>query len=190
MNRIDEEIRAHYADKALPEARVEAILRGGTRRESWRQWLRGIAAAAAVVVVAAGLYRHNDTTLLADRVFAEVALNHRKNLAVEVEGTRLEEVQQGLDRLDFSILSAAEVMGPDYALVGGRYCSIQGELAAQLKVVEQAQGRRWTVYVVPLNDDLAAIVGSGKTMAGVRIELVERAGMFLALAVDVGGRGR
>ena len=185
MNSIEKRIEDHYNNKQMPEARVDALLRRGSGRRKLRERLRVWAVAAALLVAATGLYRYWQQGELAERVFVEVAMNHRKNLTVEVASGRYETVQQGLDRLDFSILPAAETLGPQYALLGGRYCSIQGRLAAQLKVQDRRLQKAQTLYVAQLHPSLAEIVPLTQERDGVRIRLWSADGRFFALAEDM-----
>lgn len=181
MKRIEQVVQAHYADKKLPAERVEALLQQGSGRHKLRRRIWTMAVAAALVVACMGLYGHLQQEALSERVIAEVAMNHRKNLAVEVASGRYEAVQQQLDRLEFSILPAAAELGPTYALVGGRYCSIQGQLAAQLKVRDEGIGQIRTLYVASMNSALAEIVPREEILDGMQIRLWSANGRFFAL---------
>jgi RNA polymerase sigma factor (sigma-70 family) len=63
------------------------------------------------------------------------------------------EEREALDRLDFDLEPTA-VRLAGLALVGGRYCSIQGQIAAQLKVVDPASKEILTLYVTRIDDEL------------------------------------
>lgn len=80
--------------------------------------------------------------------------NHRKQLAPEVVSSSWEETQGYLNRLSFSITPTDWSPLSDQVLVGGRYCSIQGELAAQLLLQNQATGRMCSLYIAPATPEL------------------------------------
>jgi len=99
---------------------------------------------AAVVVLALGL-PHFVTAMRASLLVAvaqEIAYNHHKGADVDVRSERYEVVQANLDRLGFSLLPTSGTLLTQYALEGGRYCSIHDRLAAQLKVCHRETGDR------------------------------------------------
>ncbi len=68
------------------------------------------------------------------RIADEVATNHLKMKPLEVEGFEIAEVQGHFSKLDFVPYSAEPLAkNVQIALAGGRYCSIQGVKAAQLR---------------------------------------------------------
>jgi len=69
-------------------------------------------------------------------------------------------------------------------LIGGRYCSIQGGLAAQLKVRSKASGKVATLYVTTLTDKLQRIKGQRVVQDNVDIHLWQQQGRFFGLATD------
>ena len=183
---LDAALRRHYRGKSLPAARIDEILGAGARTSSPRSsvyyWLTGVA--AVLVVGFTGVYTamHHSFT---QAVYREVAMNHRKQLAVEVAAQQYEQVQSGLGRLDFSVIPNPDApLATDYALVGGRYCSIQGGLAAQLKLSDPASGESVTLYVTPLTDRLSEVASSQDVVDGVTIRTWRDDERFFALARD------
>lgn len=67
-------------------------------------------------------------------IAAEVSYNHLKLKPLEVANTQLSNVTQYFKKLDFNPLGSSQVLGLSSALIGGRYCSIQGNIAAQLRM--------------------------------------------------------
>ena len=88
---LDAALRRHYRGKSLPAARIDEILGAGARTSSPRSsvyyWLTGVA--AVLVVGFTGVYTamHHSFT---QAVYREVAMNHRKQLAVEVAAQQYE----------------------------------------------------------------------------------------------------
>ena len=191
---MDDAIRDYYRSKTLSVDRVEAILRSssasssstrrGRRRAGRLYWISGIAATLAVGLLGAHLALVRAT--LADSVLREVAMNHQKGLAVEVAADRYDHVQEKLDRLGFSVQPGDDALLSGYDLVGGRYCSIQGGIAAQLKVRDRKTGGLLTLYVTDLTETLDDIGPGGRVFDGVRIRLWTEDSRFFALA---GGQG-
>jgi anti-sigma factor RsiW len=135
-----------------------------------------------LLIAFVGLQNHLESSALKERVLAEVAMNHRKQLDVEFVADQYLQLQQELDRLDFSIVPKGSALTRNYRLVGGRYCSIQGQLAAQLKVEDKMSGEWLTLYIAPLNDELQRLSSSDQTHSGVYIRLWQEDERFFALA--------
>ncbi len=106
----------------------------------------------AVLLVAAVLFavlalpeRWNPGVSLPEKIAREVARNHLKMKPMELESSSMTEVGHFFTRLDFNpITSQVFPIGED-RLLGGRYCSIQGITAAQLRY-RDAQGQPVTLY--------------------------------------------
>ena len=85
---------------------------------------------------------------LAERIANEAALNHLKKRPLEVYGVDLADVRPYFDELDFRLIETRMLAASDGQLLGGRYCSVQGEPAAQLEM-HDASGRSQSLYQAP-----------------------------------------
>lgn len=185
MNDLDRDVRDYYDGQALDEARIDDILQAarGDRRSD-RVWYWRIAAVVAVLLIAFPVLHLELTNRdLSERVLGEIAMNHKKQLAVEVAAVDFESLQTGLDRLEFPIRPPKALVG-GMELVGGRYCSIQGSLAAQIKMRDPASGEIRTLYATTLNPDLETVGGQSAVHDGVAISLWTEQGVFFGLAED------
>ena len=88
-----------------------------------------------------------------------------------------------MQRLDFSLDLPADIQR-NFQLIGGRYCSIQGGLAAQLKVRNRVNGAVSTLYVTTLTEKLARIKEQHVLQGRVDIHLWRQQGRFFGLATD------
>ena len=66
-------------------------------------------------------------------------------------------------------------------LAGARYCSVQGCMAAQVSVVDEA-GESWTLYQVRPDERLAKLDAAKIEIDGVDVELWREAGLVMGLA--------
>lgn len=84
-------------------------------------------------------------------IATEVVDNHLKLKPLDIETNSITNARRFLDQLDFSpihSINAEQRFGlQSQRLIGGRYCSIQGTTAAQLRYRDQALLR--TLYQVP-----------------------------------------
>ncbi|MBT6145190.1 MAG: hypothetical protein HOH74_07160 [Gemmatimonadetes bacterium] len=168
-------------DRGLADDRVERILTEGrtASRRSWRPvWMTGVA--AMLLLGLGGLHLQRQESSLRHAVLVEIAMNHDKDLQAEITTTSYADVVTALDRVDFAIAPASQI--PDAALTGARYCSIQGQLAALLKL--RIDARRHTLYVTRATDWLTSLAPYEATHDGVDIHLWTEADRFYALAVD------
>ncbi len=186
MKTLEQQVRDYYGAQALPVERVQSIVQLGHAVTPSRKlaWAMGAAAAFALVAVILLVFNRPPQGDLTQLVFAEIAKNHAKHIAPEVATDRYEEVQAKLSRLDFSARPAAEFLLKDFQLVGGRYCSVQSEFAAQLKLRENASGETCTLYVVPLTPVLRQVKPDTRVVNGVRVQVWSEDGRLFGLARD------
>lgn len=184
MRNFDETIKKYYSGKLLPAEKVEAILlkSAGLRKSLFGRYYQLAGMAAVLLIVFAGLYWQLNQTTITQGVLTEIAMNHHKRLNVEVASDQYQVVQEKLDRLDFSIFPDRKDLIDNYTLIGGRYCSIHGGLAAQLKVRDKVSGELLTLYVTKLTDELEGITPLNTELDGVQIRLWKENGRFFALA--------
>lgn len=193
---LDKQIKAHYREQTLSENKLAQLLaqtaladgRDGTAHRGglWRWPSRVGAVAASLIValfVAQLMWEKPAEFLWQVRAAQEIALNHRKQLEAEFVATDIESLRAQMGKLDFSLIAPARLASSGLRIVGARYCSIQGHLAAQLKLENDA-GELYTLYQT--HD--AGLISSGdqRTEVGnVDIVLWEELGMFFGLAKSI-----
>lgn len=74
---------------------------------------------------------------LAELVLKEAALNHRSKFKFDVVASDVESLVKGMSRLDFSVDLPA-TLASGFELIGGRYCTLGGHLAAHMRLKEHA----------------------------------------------------
>jgi len=145
-----------------------------------------IAALTAAIVICLLVADHDERQRAMERaVCAEVVMNHTKHSPLEIISSRYSEVQAGLSRLDFSITPANSTILETYRLMGGRYCSIQGVPAAQLRVQDIRSGKECTLYAVKAAGKLQGITADVDSMDGIRVEVWRQDNVLFALAEKI-----
>jgi len=91
---------------------------------------------------------------VAELIAEEVAYNHLKLKPMEVSSSSLNDMRSYFSELDFSLSQSKYIVDKGLKLVGGRYCSIQGEAAAQLRMQDENTGDMQIVYQAPYNKEL------------------------------------
>lgn len=182
MDNVEEAVKAYYTSQTLSDDRVALILREG-------RWVRSripralkqaagwmfLLALAGLVVLSPWRNR------LEIQTAKEVAGNHLKHLPPEIASGNFRRIKQALPRIAFPLAPDNPAALSDLELEGGRYCSIQGELAAQL-AFRDPKNRQHTLYVAPLSSDLSCIDPGTYPAKGVAVRFWRDSGRLYALA--------
>lgn len=196
--RLNEHVKDHYTQQTLRQEKLEQLLAqadtpGATPRVkrstygfAWqaafrKPWMRTAFAALMIVAVPLMLWQmasNNDWSAVAAR---EIALNHKKQLAVEFPAMDYASLRAQMSKLDFVLTAPARLPIDGLQVVGARYCSIQGHLAAQVRL-QDSDGRIYTLYQrtllgVPVLEGVQEHV-----IDGVHIREWQEAGLFFGLA--------
>lgn len=177
----DQPLRDYYASQRLDETAVQRIhenaaIGAGTGsarpwRTGWRVQPWAAVLALAFVLGAGALVWSVAIPGPTARIDAEVRTNYAKDLEPEVEADDFKTLAVGLPRLGFGLAPSTEA-GPlvGWQVEGGRYCSLAGELAAQINLSD-AQGRRSLLYVVPLVDSLQDVEPGARRHASTDVHI-------------------
>ncbi len=164
---VDRAVRWFLASKSLPEARfarlneiagqtapADAAHDGDARRVAVPYW--GIAAAVvAVAAFAWSVAQHRvpmPSVEVHQHIADEVATNHVKLKPLEVSADDMSEVREFFGPLGFELVESSLFEETPWRMMGGRFCTIRGEAAAQLRM-RGPHGRVQTVYQVSYDSD-------------------------------------
>lgn len=106
--------------------------------------------AFAMILVLSVLIGHQSTNITQD-IAKEVANNHLKMKPLDITSDNLDEVRTFFTLLDF-LPAESSLYSQENTILGGRYCSIKGISAAQLRF-ENQQGKLETLYQVPYHPE-------------------------------------
>ncbi len=196
---LPDHLKEYYAGRTLSPATLERLrsLAEVSRRErrsagraTERQRLRRLVAVAVAGLVVGGLAvvlgplvssRIGGGEALARGICREVALNHSKQLAIEFPATDYDGLRSAMGKLDFVLVRPSDPAVAKLRVVGARYCSIQGRIAAQIRL-EDERGRPHTLYETHPSGELEAVPERAMEVAGARIRLWRESGLLLGLA--------
>lgn len=161
---LKEAVREHQNRQHLSPQQLEQLLAmQGVALERRRNPRRGLMSAVAGVVLAfavgwLGVWSQLPpgppvTELIAD----EVARNHLKREPMEVTTGDLPALRSYFHQLDFRPVDSDLLAAADTRLVGGRYCSLQGHIAAQLHFMTAA-GDPGTLYQARYDPEVFGIL--------------------------------
>ncbi len=121
---------------------------------------------------------------LAGSIAREIALNHVKNLTVEFPAEGYPGLREQMGKLDFSLRSPEHTGGGGaFRVIGGRYCSIQGQLAAQIKL-EDGAGRLLTLYQTDFSEDFEGLSMQQRELEGIQIRIWREGDLLFGLAAS------
>ncbi len=187
MRDFEEILKKYYESKSLSDEKIEYLLSesAGPAKTSIVEYIAYAAIAAVLVFFSINIYNSVQNRDLTDRVVAEIAMNHQKHLGVDVAANDYETLGEKMDKLDFPIRVPDEMFLDNYELLGGRYCSILGYFAAQLKVRNKKDGRVLTLYVTKMNPELERLYPDSYYHDNTEIRLWAGKGILYGLASDV-----
>lgn len=180
MKQLNSMVAEYYKSQSLSDESLHRILRAGkhARAKRKRRPLMLIAALFLVSVISVGFIQYRMTNTFTDAAVTEIARNHMKNAKSKVITASFSELSETLDKLSFSFEKPDFLAG--YTLIGGKYCSVQGEKAAQLKLISP-KGVETTLYVTLPRGKLDRLTGSHKGPGNHSVEFVHADSLLWAL---------
>lgn len=156
---IKQLLKDHYSEQQLEPDQLAKLLEMQSQASissddpalsatsSWHKWrLPRAVLSACVLILAVGLWTAMSPTDNSRDIVEEIASNHLQPLQLDVGSSSLEEVGRNLSHLSFSLIKSARMESKQWKLLGGRYCTIQGQLAAQLKLLNKQNQKIVTLY--------------------------------------------
>ena len=190
-------LKRHYSEKQLDQEQLNALFEMQLRPVSLpadavpptRYWwrirpLQALALTACMVVFVASLWGVIRPVSDNRELIEEIASNHLQPLQLDVDSSSLESVGRSLNHLSFSLIESDRLPSSEWALLGGRYCSIQGQLAAQLRFLDKQSQKIVTLYqsVIPFKNYALFSDETLLSEAGVEVSIWREDGVMLALA--------
>lgn len=137
-------------DKSLPDKQLASLMelqQTSVKKESDMQY-RWIAIAAVFFIMLGNVFylAISPESALDQRIGSEVAKNHINLKPLEIQTSSMEKIRGFLTELDFLPVESVFLKGSTKNLIGGRYCSIQGVTAAQLRLKDSKTGQVQSLY--------------------------------------------
>lgn len=192
-------VRKHIESRSLSDKQLTSLL--NMQKKDVKKVKQGFklperwVAMAAVFFIAMGnvLYFSLSVDMpLEQRIGSEVAKNHINLKPLEITTSSLSAIRGFLTKLDFMPVESALLKGSTKSLIGGRYCSIQGITAAQLRLKDnetgQVQSLYQTVYDKKVFYDLPVLKEKQKPITvyskGLAVDIWVEKGILFALTRD------
>jgi len=194
MTDLDQRIRAYYGGQTLsPEvhARLSAMVSAGLPRRDRDRWNRlrmGAVAAFLLAVTASilwiagpGRHRGQSPEEIAGVLARQAALCHNGKHQLEFRAGTTADLTARMKSLDFTLVEPEIMKKANMRVVGARYTTLDGALAAQVSYVD-AGGEPCTLYVMRAVDRLAAVPDVEQQLDGTRVTIWREKGLLMILA--------
>lgn len=179
--------KEHFAKQTMSDTQLQQLQLKlkSTQDHCLRDWM-GIAAMFTLLVLAVfHFYPTQPEPGLA--IAQEVAKNHIKLRPLEVISDDFNKTSAYFQQLDFVLAPSRRIDQPGLTLLGGRYCSIQSETAAQLRYID-SNGKPLTLYQVGFDAGIFGYfpdIGKGQEprlyyVDGLRVLLWVEKGLLMA----------
>ena len=187
--KIDEQVRDHYLAQAPTPAtlaRLSQLIAGApsapTRRLPGRVRL---AAAAAVLAALAGTawlaMRGGSPADLSLVVASQAAAGHNEKQELEVRAEDFAQLRARMKSLDFAPVEPEMVREMSMRLVGARYTTLAGAMAAQIVYLD-GHGTACTLFQVRPVDQLATLSAGDYQVDGLEVSVWREKGLIMVLA--------
>ncbi len=138
-------------------------------------------AASAIIAVSWYLLNFNQQDYAA--ISQEIAYNHNSKMQMEVLSPHLKTVQGHLNRLGFNLVSSSKLDKNKWLIIGGRYCNINGKIAAQMKLKHTPTDAIYTFYQAKMPGDfIENLTEKEIVIDGVKVKLWREKGLLMGLA--------
>jgi len=182
---LKQSVKNHYEGKCLSKGQLDELMSLQNRPKKFKYYelaALSVVAASIIFVIINSVYFYTDS--VGKKIIQEVAYNHNKKMEPEFFTSSISEIQSKLDRLDFTLIQPSKIASADWIFLGGRYCSIQGKIAAQLKIKNRKSNAVYTLYELPIQKGWKrdGLTGASEAVDGVIVDIWLEKGLLLALA--------
>lgn len=165
--------------KVLEEMQEEVVPQKKWRRPfSW----------AMVFVLIAGvsigyLWKNHPASLNLSKLPQEIVYHHNKKIEPEIQTNSISELRSFLTKLDFNLVESKFLPSNEWELLGGRYCSLQGRLAAQIKIRNKTSQKIYTLYQLAIPEHLKSMDRAFENYVdGVKVKIWREQGLLFGIA--------
>lgn len=184
-NAAEQKLIDYYQSQQLSNDRLHEILTDTHTYNRNRYIGYALAASVAVMFLFSFAYKNILASQRTDTVLREAALNHSSKLRMDAETESLTELQSKLAELGFEIKLPESEFFQKLALIGGRYCTISGNLAAHIKLSDPETSEQYSLFLTPFAENLKSMHSPTVEIAGVDVDLWQENNVVYAFASGV-----
>jgi hypothetical protein len=192
---LDDHVRQYYERQRLSPASLHSLktlIRSGNsiQKSGTPARRRRILSAAAVLltILSAAIWFSSSVTTTPQRpaeiaavIAQQAALGHNERQELEFRVSRCEQLREQMKSLDFTPVEPEMMRKMNMRIVGARYTTIEGGMAAQMLYVD-AKGVPCTLYEVRPTEKLARVPAGERDVDGVKVSMWREKGLLMVLA--------
>ena len=205
MKSVNEALKVHFASKTLSSSQITELQARQTAKFPLQKKLVVVAAsnnkisrffngltdfryafyvtACMLLVCLMVTFNLINQTSPSQRIMDEIAYNHKQDMPIEIASNSLSEIREFLNRLNFPIITPIAFTKPNWQFLGGRYCLINGKIAAQLKVKNLTNNNAYTLYQAATDSgEEHSEIALTEMIDGVGVSIWREKGLLLGLA--------
>jgi hypothetical protein len=192
---LKQAVQSHYRQRRLTKEKMAIlkqvqesiqertlVLPGKPKRIHHSIWMGTALVAAAVLLFLPLGWDRLDSKWVQNEIMSELVYHHSKDMGLEIQTASLESVKKHLSRLDFQLIQSTFIPDSEWTVLGGRYCSIKGKLAALIQVRNNENGMICSLYQCKLpkgiDPDEPPVE---KFLDGIKVKIWCEKGLLLAL---------
>ncbi|MDD1795082.1 hypothetical protein L4D06_23845 [Enterovibrio makurazakiensis] len=185
---LKSQLAKHYNEKSLTAAQISALKeleeKSSDKETLPRSYVWGTGMAmAAMLMLAVSVWTFWYKGYDYNAISAEIAYNHNSQMQMEILSNSFVDIDSYLNRLDFALITPKQLPVDKWTLLGARYCSIDGKIAAQFQVEDLDTKRIYTFYQAKLPQGVDANLNNVVIdIDGVSVALWEENGLLMGLA--------
>lgn len=180
-DKLNKQLSRHYLEKSLNDEQLARLQSLQNTKTPTQYKVYTSIAAGGLLAVLGYLYQAEPKHL--STISKDIAYNHNSQLQMEVLSHELQTVQGRLNRLGFQLVSSNKLEEGKWQLIGGRYCNINGKIAAQMKLRNAESKAIYTFYQAKVpNEFINSLSDKETAIDGVKVKLWREKGLLMGLA--------
>ncbi len=192
----DKTVKHYYQKKALSAEKFQQLMGVAKLVENkpeveiinWRtRWAmqRNVSIAASLLLMVVIAFQWINVTptqqQLIENIAQEIAINHQKQFSSDFSEMSYAALNQVMTKLDFKLIDPERLKVKKFEILGGRYCSLSGYIAAQVRL-KSSDGKIFTLYQTNSHEAFDTLTEHVERAKGVDIEMWNEGGLFLGIA--------
>jgi len=191
----NEAIKSYYQKQNLPSDKRQQMIDIAQLPEqqinpesvNWKNRLlaqRNISIAASLLFAVIVSFQWTVTPPTQQQLVAsiaqEIAINHQKQFASDFAETSYAGLSNVMTKLDFKLIDSVRLKEKGLQILGARYCSLSGHIAAQVRLKNSA-GVIFTLYQTNSHETFKKLTAHSQNANGIKINMWNEGGVFLGI---------
>jgi len=168
---LENQLIDYYQSQSVNSEELNSIIKVTQARRNKRWTSVSVAASLLLMAMSFFLYQNKLENQRTERVLNEIALNHASKLRMDAVGVSLSKLQSDLPQLNFEMRLPDGAFFENLIPLGGRLCTINGNLAAHLKLHDPDSDRQYSLFLTQYAHNLKTVQSPEKEISGVDVKL-------------------